>query len=158
MEKMRVLGIDPGPKESAYCVWDGEKIQDSGKVPTEAVLDVIYKASTFNETCVACEHLQCFGMGVGKEVFETAYWIGDFRGHCRHHGIKFIPVFRGDVKSYWCQSQRATDSNIRFALEDRFGPKGTKKNPGLMYPLVGSDMRSAFAIAVMVHDKSVRQA
>lgn len=148
---MIVLGIDPGPKESAFCRWDGSQIHDAGK---EANEQLRLRLSKTRVDAVACEHLQCFGMGVGKEVFETAYWIGEYRGLVSFElGEKFIPVFRSEVKQYFCHSARATDSNIRFALEDRFGPKGTKKAPGLMYPLVGSDMRSAFAIAVMVYDK-----
>lgn len=150
---MRILAIDPGPKESAFCVWDGERIIESGKVESPRILDLIIKTSTYNDSTVACEHLQYYGMAVGKEVFDTAYWIGDFRGKCRDSQIAFIPVFRSEVKQHFCHSTRATDSNIRYALEDRFGKKGTKKAPGLMYPLVGSDMRSAFAIAVYVMDK-----
>jgi hypothetical protein len=36
-------------------------------------------------------------------------------------------------------------------LKDRFGEKGTKKNPGLTYGLI-ADMWQAFAIAVMAYD------
>ncbi len=148
---MRILGIDPGPKESAFALWNGQLIVGANKIPNENIFTQIVNAG--ENVIVAVEHLQCFGMGVGKEVFETAYWIGDFRGECRRRNVKFIPVTRLEVKSHFCHSARATDSNIRFALEDRFGPKGTKKSPGLLYPLVGSDMRSAFAIAVMTYDK-----
>lgn len=150
---MTVLGIDPGPKESAFCAWDGERILCAEKSPNQNLRQMLSNGM-WPESLVAVEHLQCFGMGVGREVFETAYWIGEFRGLVSYElGRVFIPVTRLEVKTHFCHSARATDSNIRFALEDRFGPKGTKKNPGLMYPLVGSDMRSAFAIAVMVHDK-----
>lgn len=149
---MRILGIDPGPKESAFCLWDGERIVGANKNLNGEIFTQIVNLAT-GDSIVAVEHLQCFGMGVGREVFETAYWIGDFRGFCRIRQVKFIPVTRLEVKQHFCHSARATDSNIKFALEDRFGPKGTKKKPGLMYPLVGSDMRSAFAIAVMVYDR-----
>ena len=149
---MRILGVDPGPRESAYCAWDGQRIIESGKVDSKYILDLIYKASTFQESRVACEHIQCFGLGVGKEVFETAYWIGEFRCFSGLHNIEFVPVFRSEVKQHHCHSARATDSNIRYALIDRFGDKGTKKAPGLTYPLKG-DLWSAFAIAVMTFDK-----
>lgn len=150
---MNILAIDPGPKESAFCVWDGKQIVASGKVESIKVCGLIASGTIVSSDVVAVEHLQCFGMGVGREVFETAYWIGEFRREARFNNVKFVPVTRMEVKQHFCHSARATDSNIKFALEDRFGAKGTKKNPGLMYPLVGSDMRSAFAIAVMVFDK-----
>lgn len=149
---MRILGIDPGPKESAFCVWDGEKIIGANKILNEFIFTQI--TNTGEGVTVAVEHLQCFGMGVGREVFETAYWIGEYRRDCYLKRVKFLPVTRLEVKQHFCHNARATDSNIRYALEDRFGKKGTKKAPGLMYPLVGSDMRSAFAIAVMVYDKN----
>jgi hypothetical protein len=146
---MKVIGLDPGPKETAIVIWDGTMLLGAGKYENPKILACL----DVQDAVVACEHLQCFGMGVGKEVFETAYWIGDFRAECRNLNLRFVPVFRSEVKIHHCQSAKANDSNIRYALEDRFGKKGTKKRPGLMYPLVGSDMRSAFAIAVMVYDR-----
>lgn len=152
---MRVVGIDPGPVETALCVWDGKQILAAWKEPHDRALTLIANYKALHIDIAAVEILQCFGMGVGKEVFETAYNIGELRAECRHTGggVEYVPVTRIQVKIYHCHSARATDSNIRFALEDRFGPKGTKKNQGVMYPLVGSDMRSAFAIAVMIHDQ-----
>lgn len=151
---MRVLGIDPGPKESAFCLWNGTQIIESGKIESDLMLTRAGSFSSNVPDIVAVEILQCFGMGVGREVFETAYWIGEFRQWCRYNEVNFFPVTRLQVKQHFCHTARATDSNIKFALEDRFGVKGTKKKPGLMYPLVGNDMRSAFAIAVMVYDQT----
>lgn len=158
---MRILGIDPGPKESAFCVWDGKRIIASGKWENENVRNlIVFGVDSLNKhsnAICAVENFQSFGMGVGREVFETCYWIGEFRNECKHTGMVYTPVMRLDVKQHFCHTARATDSNIRFALEDRFGKKGTKKAPGIMYPLVGSDMRSAFAIAVMVYDTLLHQ-
>jgi hypothetical protein len=101
---------------------------------------------------VACEHLQCFGMAVGASVFETAYWIGDFRCSCKANGALWLPVYRSEVKMHFCNSMRAKDPNIRQVLIDRLGKPGTKKNPGATYGVKG-DIWSALAIAVMVGDK-----
>lgn len=145
-----IIGIDPGPTLSAFCFWDGSHIQASGITANENV------SSDFSllkrGTTVVCEHLQCFGMAVGKDVFETAYWIGHFRARCEALDVPFARAYRSEVKMHHCKSMRAKDSNIRQALIDRFGAPGTKKKPGLTYGLK-SDLWSAFAIAVMHADK-----
>jgi hypothetical protein len=146
-----ILGIDPGPFESACVWWDGEKISGFGINKNAVVSDVI-SSPHYPKAVVAVEHLQCFGMAVGKEVFETAYWIGHFRCQAINARRMFLPVFRSEIKMYYCNSMRAKDSNIRQALIDRFGKPGTKKAPGLTYGIHG-DIWSAFAIAVMVMDK-----
>ena len=142
-----ILGIDPGPTESAYCLWDGSKIHRMGVVFSQDIRHTLRPGMT-----VACEHLQCFGMAVGREVFETAYWIGEFRGECRVSGLPFVRVMRTEIKMHFCNSMRAKDSNIRAALIDRFGAPGKKASPGLTYGLKG-DIWSAFAIAVYATDK-----
>lgn len=38
---MTTFAIDPGPVESAYVIWDGERILEKGKVPSERVLPLI---------------------------------------------------------------------------------------------------------------------
>jgi hypothetical protein len=91
-------------------------------------------------------------MPVGKEVFETAEWIGRFLQ--KASGCKFdtyTKIYRKDVKINLCQSMKAKDSNIRHALIDRFGPVGVKKNPGWFYG-VSKDIWSAVAIGVTFAD------
>ena len=152
LKPMQVLGIDPGPKESAFVHWNGEMIIGANVVSNEDLRSHLSK-NLKGEIIVAVEHLQCMGMAVGASVFETAYWIGEFRGLVAFElGLRFVRVFRGEVKMYFCQSMRAKDANIRQALIDRFGSKGTKRAPGLTYGLK-ADLWSAFAIAVMVYDK-----
>lgn len=145
-----ILAIDPGPRESAFCLWDGERIIGANKILNEYVFTQIVNAG--EGALVAVEHLQCFGMAVGASVFETAYWVGEYRSFCKLKSVEFARVFRSEVKMHFCHSMRAKDANISQALRDRFGGKGTKKSPGLTYGLK-ADMWSAFAIAVMTHDK-----
>lgn len=141
-----IMGIDPGPEKSAYCAWDGSSIREARIINNPELAELL--GGLGNETTVACEHLQCFGMAVGMNVFETAYWIGEFRAHC---GDRFRRVYRGEVKMHHCRSMRAKDSNIRQALIDRFGEPGTKKQPGTTYGLK-KDLWSAFAVAVFACD------
>src|ERR1041384_5658767 len=120
---MTILGIDPGPKESAYVWWNGRLILGKGVELNGHILN----GPPAPGTQIACEHLQCFGMSVGAETFETAYWIGEDRRICSTYSIPFHRVFRSQIKMHFCNSMRAKSPNIRQALIDRFGGKGTKK-------------------------------
>ena len=136
----RFLGIDPGPRESAFVVWDGNGVVESGDFSNGTLAGYLEAA---NGITVACEWIESFGMAVGREVFETVYAIGTF-GAVRPD-LRLVP--RRDVKLHLCGSLRAKDTNIRQALIDRFGPVGTKKNPG---PLAGISKHRWPALAVAV--------
>jgi len=145
-----ILALDPGPEQTAffricgiYWSWDIRSNED-----ILSLLD--FKAIGF---IVACEEIASFGMPVGAETFETVRWEGEFRHACRLTGIEFRPVKRLQIKMHHCKSARASDSNIRQALVDRFGKHGTKKNPGRIYGIHGKDIWSAFAIAVWMQDQ-----
>jgi hypothetical protein len=148
---MIVIGIDPGPEKSAWCVFDGTKVVDSGIVLSH-LIDQIIPRETLHKYLVAVEHVQCFGLAVGREVFETAYWIGYYRRVCEEARIRFARVYRSEIKLHFCQSMRAKDANIRQALVDRFGGKGTKASPGFFFGFK-ADMWSAAAIAIYAWDK-----
>ena len=91
-------------------------------------------------------------MPVGREVFETVYWIGRFAQAAQP--VEHTLVSRGAVKMHLCGSKRAKDSNIRQALIDRFGGSaaiGRKADPGPLYGISG-DVWSALAVAVTWYD------
>lgn len=118
-------------------------------------------AESKQDVRLVVEMIACYGMPVGKEVFETVFWIGRFI-QCwfengSHH--KSIParIYRQDVKLHLCKSPRANDATIRAALIDRFGPGkeraiGKKKTPGPLYGVKG-DVWAALALAVTFADK-----
>ena len=149
---MRILGIDPGPQEGAFVLWDSvsETIATMGMLPSSSIGVLIEQV----RAVTAIEYLECHGNPVGKETFETAYWIGEYRMVCRRCDLELIPVFRSKVKLHHCHSNRANDANIHQVLCDRFGilhngkmGKGTKNNPGKLFG-VRDDIWSALAIAV----------
>ncbi len=98
---------------------------------------------------LAIEMIASYGMPVGKEVFETAFWAGRF-AQAWEPGAWDL-VYRKDVKVHLCGSFRAKDGNVRAALLDKFGgakeAQGTKKTPGALYGISG-DKWSALAVAV----------
>ena len=146
---MNIIAIDPGPIESAFVIWDGEKIKGKGKLKNSYVISGIANAlRPHQEPCtVVIEMIASYGMAVGIEVFETCVWIGRFIEVASQDNR----VKRQAVKLHHCHDSKAKDGNIRQALIDRFGSPGTKKKPGTTYGLK-ADMWQAFALAVYWHD------
>lgn len=143
-----ILAIDPGPTQSAYVWWQEGRPIAFSKMNNSDLRFMLKTLDPFGITAI--EMIASYGMAVGREVFETAVWIGRFTECCINPSTVRM-VYRKDVKLHWCGQTRAKDSNIRQALIDRFGPQGTKKAPGLLYGVSG-DVWSALAIAAMLAD------
>lgn len=150
-----LIGIDPGPTESAFLILDNGNIVEFGKVLNEDLLCKV-RALRGTATTVAIEGFQSFGMPVGKEVFETAYLIGRIIEALHCNNVHWRIVFRKDVCLHHCHSARAKDANVRQAMLDRFGPQGVKKKPGQTYGISG-DVWSALAIASYAMDTAVKE-
>ena len=154
---MIVIGVDPGPTQSAFVVWDGQRVSGKGIVPNSELrrwLSSCFKAVP--NVCVF-EQVESFGMAVGRDVFETVFETGRMFQVVASVAQR-LP--RKAVKMHLCHSMRAKDSNIRQALIDRFGGSkaaaiGLKKTPGPLYG-VRSHEWSALAIAVTWFDKPRR--
>ena len=145
-----VLSIDPGTSLSAFVVLetDDYSIIDKCKVDNDVLIGMV-RTGYFD--MLAIEGFQSFGMPVGKEVFDTAYYIGRLMQIAEDLGSKVRMVYRSEVKMHHCHTMKAKDTNIRQALIDRFGAQGTKKNPGKTYG-ISKDMWSALAIATFTAD------
>ena len=145
---MKILAIDPGPEQSANVLLVVGDPVNPEKRPNAELLFHLRRCEP-PYPLLAVEMIASYGMAVGREVFETCVWIGRF---VEAWGGEYVLVYRRDVKLFLCQSARATDSNIRAALIDRYGPGkekaiGSKKAPGPLYGLKG-DTWSAFAVAL----------
>lgn len=146
---MRVLAIDPGNRESAWCIIDGETMKplSFGKEENQVVLDDVQHLSYDR---IVIERVASYGMAVGRDVFETCEWVGRFTQAAR------VPpdyVYRKEEKLHLCGDSRAKDTNIRRALIDRFAQhdmkngKGTKKNPDWFYGF-SADVWAAYAVGI----------
>lgn len=146
-----ILAIDPGPKLSTF-LYLGETIVAKGTLRNGDLLAELREHERGPIELVAIEGVFCYGMPVGREIFETCYLIGriieifDF-----WDGTELVIVERKQVKLHLCGSPRAKDANIRQALIDRLGPPGRKASPGPTYGLARHDW-SALAIAIYAHD------
>jgi hypothetical protein len=145
-----ILAIDPGTFESGFVFFlDGKTALRSGTQRNEELIDVV---GNTNANVLAIEMIASYGMPVGKEVFETCLWIGQFMrkwtdSHRRQPGDALRLIYRKDVKMHLCGSPRAKDPHIRQRLLDLIGPAGTKKQPGPTYG-IKSHAWAALAVAV----------
>ena len=154
-----VLALDPGPEQSAYVIWDGERVLDHGKRPNHGLLDIEVPKWR------VIEKIAAMGMAVGETTFETVFWSGRFAqawgGADR--------ITRYQVKLHVCRNARAKDANIRQAVIDRVGeaskvefyrgPKGGLKRrviPGPTYGLVADEWQ-ALALALTWWDQKFPQ-
>ncbi len=151
-----VIGLDPGPTESALVVWDGAVIRSAALQPNDYILGRLIGLRIANpEGLLVIEKIASYGMAVGAEVFETCFWSGRF---AEAFGIQRVHrITRGEVKMHLCHSMRAKDANVRTAICDRFGgekiAKGRKSAPGQLYG-IATDLWSALAVALTWHDQN----
>lgn len=156
MERI-ILAIDPGDKISGYVAWDGIGILEKGIAENLTLLHNIISGRNYD--LLALENVASYGMAVGQNVFDTCFWIGRFYEKSLSDGHDVIKIFRKDIKTHICGTNKANDTNVKTALIDRFGDrqkhgkdaKGTKKNPGFFYG-VKEDIWQAFAVAVYAYD------
>jgi hypothetical protein len=163
---MQILAIDPGCERSAMVIYEST----SGTILWSAIrdnIDALFVCSMpstpsalLHADQLVVEMVSSYGMPVGKEVFETVYWIGRFMQAWPYGEHSRDRICRADVRMHLCHTMQAKDSNIRAALLDRFGPGqqkaiGRKKSPGPLYG-IHRDLWSALAVAVTYADKNQR--
>lgn len=148
-----VIGIDPGNIQSALAVYDGEKLLSYGTYMNGEFFKRVEEVfSSRLGTVIYMETIQSYGMPVGQEVFDTCFFIGRLMERFDQAWMPYTMVKRTEIKLHHCKSSRAKDTNIKAALVERFGDKGTKAAPGFFYGVKGDEW-SACAIAVYGHDK-----
>jgi hypothetical protein len=139
---MSLLAIDPGTNESGFVRFEDGCVVASGVLPNIGMLAVVKEW----QGDLALEMIASYGMAVGKDVFITCLWIGRFlQAYSRPESVKLI--YRRDVKMHLCGTPKAKDGNIRQALIDKLGPRGTKKAPGPTYG-VSTHAWAALGVAV----------
>ena len=145
---MKIFGIDPGPEISAGVLWDTELNRVMGATQTENDLfrmaaKIEWKEGNFNVAVI--EDVAFYGKVLNRSTFETLKFIGRlqeiFAPYCQF-------VYFPDYALHFCNSRRGVKtSQINAVLTDRFGGKGTQKNPGPLYG-IKEHMWSALAVAV----------
>ena len=149
---MLVIGVDPGPEESAVVVLDGEQIVSKENVPTRDVPAYLCSQEQGNgyelTPSIYVEDFVPYGTRLGHESMRTIKAIGAIEYACP--SVKLIS--RPDVKVRLCGTTKATDADIRDCLIERYGPGkakavGKKSEPGPLYGIT-SHLWSALAVAI----------
>lgn len=141
--------IDPGSEQSAIVSFNGKTISFARIMPNAELLAMLRASkAALNGATVAIELIGHYGKGMpaGREVFDTCIFIGEAKEAAVSSGAKVQLVLRKWVTTHLCGSATAKDKNVSQALRDKYGEKGTAKNPG---PLFGikDDLWSALAVA-----------
>lgn len=157
-----IFAIDPGNTQSGYAVIEmpNFRLAQFGKVENGELLRYLEKYQgrkrCFGDPDVfVIEKIASYGMAVGKDVFDTCIWIGQFAHALK--GWKLSYIFRKDEKIMLCGSMKAKDTNIRQELINRYAKhdfkngKGTKKNPDTFYG-VSKDVWAAIAVGVTYYE------
>ena len=145
---MTVLGIDPGPTESAYAVWDGQWIIQFATVPNEVLLQDMRALVSVPDHC-AIEQIRGYGLTAGNETFDTCWWSGRFFERFGERWSTMLP--RKTIATHLCGHSKPGDKFIRQALIDRLGAPGTKRQPGPTYGVTGH-VWAALAVSVTWYD------
>jgi len=139
----RILALDPGSDKTAFVVFE-DSVREFGILPNEEMLERLKENCFGGATRCAIEMVACYGMAVGREVFQTCVWIGRFS---ERTSLPVTLVYRKDVKMHLCHTMKAKDANIRQALIDMIGPQGKKASPG---PTFGMSSHTWAALGVAI--------
>lgn len=146
-----IVAIDPGPVQSAWIICECgqgriQKILGFGYDDNSEVYPAVMAIAPKARLCV--EMVASYGMAVGADIFETCVQIGMFIEQWRTWGDSNINprCFRKDIKLHICGQMRAKDANVSQALRDKYGGKGTKANPGMLFG-ISKHIWAALAVA-----------
>lgn len=149
-----IIAIDPGNKESGYCILDDYRPVEFGKVENDTLQGIIRSR---NVGKAIIEMVASYGMPVGETVFDTCVWIGRFTQVLDEMSVPIEYVKRKQYVTDLCGSAKAKDSNVIQYLVDRFAKdvpnhgKGSVKNKGWFYGF-SKDIWQAYAIGVWFLD------
>lgn len=145
---MLIMGVDPGPNQSACAIWNtlNQQIVNYGQYPNNEFRTIVKNFNHNNcvDICVI-EDMAFYGKVQNRESFETLKFIGRLQEiFLNNHSLVYFP----DIAYHFCNSRRGVKtSHINAVLTDRFGGKGTKKKPGLLWG-IREHIWSALAVCI----------
>jgi len=149
----KILGIDPGPSQSAYVVWDTKTQQIVEHDQSDNITfrnEIIWVRDDIEPYICVIEGMAFYGKVMNGESFDTLMFIGRLREiFADNHELVYFP----DIAYHFCNSRRGIKtSHINAVLTNRFGGKGTRKQQGRLWG-VKEHIWSALAVAVFYQDK-----
>jgi len=162
-----ILGIDPGPTISGWCLLRGTKYLCGDQSYNHEVfraLSVVHGNAFQDVDVIGIEWMENYGQVVGQSIFKTCAWVGRYEAAVGFYdnAAKVKRVQRSHVKLHLCRTARAKDVNVRHALvglwgDDMKSVKGTKNKKGPLYG-IKEHVWSALAVAVTVRDLGAENA
>lgn len=154
---MKILSLDVGTTQSGFCIVDSETYKPKyfGKIENSELIKI---AKTFDYDVLVYEEFQSYGTQMGISTITSITWNGRFIQIAKDRQKEVIPIYRREVKMNLCNSVKANDSNVRYALISRFAKfdfkngKGTKNEQDWFYGFK-ADSWSAYGIACTYLDK-----
>lgn len=164
---MKIIAIDPGPKESGVCVlsWPANELPSvdwKRQLPNDHAIDLIRE----RKLPVAIEDIQSYAERVGSDVFMTVKMIGRVIEVCRFGGYPLTQIKRPTVKAVLTGRSVGGDPAVRRAVISRFADwygltekevKGVKAHPGPLYN-VSNHIWSAIAVGIAYFELEARRA
>ena len=160
MSLMNILGIDPGPLQSALALWDtdAEEVLDHQYIHNDAAVEYISDFASplceFQLDVLCIEFIQSYGMAVGQETFGTCLYCGDYRRTGLNMQVDTSLVFKTTWAAGLTGSANANKSQTRRAVIDRYGywkhgstGLGVKAHPGKLYGIT-AHIWDALGIAI----------
>lgn len=144
-----LFAIDPGPTHSALVCLSGSVVSGQMWENGELVSALLSGWSRPLPCHLVIEQMECYGMPVGREVFDTVLWSGRFIEAWRAADrlrLTWSMLPRKTVKLTLCGSMKAKDPHIRQALIDRYGGAASAKKGGALAG-IKSHLWAALAVA-----------
>jgi hypothetical protein len=153
-----ILAIDPGTRESAYCIRDATRPVEWQKISNGELLRRIEEAPISSSrwghlTSLAIE-MPAVAMTSGGEIFHTCRWVGMFQHawisawgmNARAEDVHLMT--RHQVKLFLLgrTNQKGADKLVRAALIARYGGKSSIAKGGVLHGVTG-DCWAALAVA-----------
>jgi len=159
MSGERIIAIDPGPRQSGYCVFDPAAFQviTCRNMDNIELFEIMTRSSNWSRDgdTLVIEKVAHYGMRVGKEVFDTCTWAGIYAAKFGVLHTFQIPF--ATVSMTICHRRGAKEADVWRVVRDMF-PKsggglspeiGTKSKPGPLYKTRAQEHgRSALAVAI----------
>jgi hypothetical protein len=155
--EVKILGIDPGEKESGVVMFDRTENRVLWAEHMENVKVEIELSFRAMPDVIVCENIVPMGVPFSRNLRETCRAIDRFELLAQQRRIHWVFITRNEVKVTLCGGCRGIkDANVTTAVQERFGGKkaarGNKKNPGPCYGVSGHCWQALAAVVAACVD------
>ena len=148
-----ILAMDPGTNKSALIAWDGANMIYRATPANETILNELLPLWIMDTQILVIEDI-VYANDAGRELFTTVRWTGRFEQQWLFLGGKTIYVPRSTVKTHICGKGTVKDSNVNFALRERFAGGQKVTRASILWKMEEHE-KQALALAVCYWDREI---